>query len=185
MMNGNGNPTPSPPPGTQSTVYDGRTEVAVTLPVVTWNSILTVIADAPWKIADPLMTEIRRQITATLEPARAIAGCAGRPAAMTDVSAFPGGLPTDYRVHLEWVRHSAEGATIDAFDLTWAPYGDRIRETLVPFYIADDGSGLLTLTDAGMAELTENWAAKADTSFANVTVAGTLAVQGDATFACQ
>ena len=102
---------------------------------------------------------------------------------MTDVSAFPGGLPTDYRVHLEWVRHSAEGATIDAFDLTWAPYGDRVRETLVPFYIADDGSGLLTLTDAGMAELTENWAAKADTSFANVTVAGTLAVQGDATFA--
>ena len=69
MMNGNGNPTPSPPPGTQSTVYDGRTEVAVRLPVVTWNSILTVIADAPWKIADPLMTEIRRQITATLEPA--------------------------------------------------------------------------------------------------------------------
>ena len=103
---------------------------------------------------------------------------------MTDVSAFPGGLPTDYRVHLEWVRHSAEGATIDAFDLTWAPYGDRIRETLVPFYIADDGSGLLTLTDAGMAELTANWAAKADTSFANVTVAGTLAVQGEATFAC-
>ena len=36
---------------------------------------------------------------------------------MTDVSAFPGGLPTDYRMHLEWVRHAAEGATIDAFDL--------------------------------------------------------------------
>ena len=65
MMNGNGN---APAPGTQSTVYDGRTEVAVTLPVVTWNSILTVVADAPWKIADPLMTEIRRQITAKLEP---------------------------------------------------------------------------------------------------------------------
>jgi len=51
----------------QKQVYDGRTEVAVRLPVNTWNNILTVIADAPWKIADPLMTEIRRQITETLE----------------------------------------------------------------------------------------------------------------------
>ena len=62
MMNGNG-------AAPQQQVYDGRTEVSVTLPVNTWNNILTVVADAPWKIADPLMTEIRRQITATLDHA--------------------------------------------------------------------------------------------------------------------
>ena len=61
MMNGNGQ-------AEQKQAYDGRTEVAVSLPVNVWNEILTVIADAPWRKADPLMTEIRRQITAKLDP---------------------------------------------------------------------------------------------------------------------
>ena len=59
MTNGNGQQPP--------VVYDAKAEVAVKLNVATWNQILAVIAEAPWKIADPLMTEIRNQITATLD----------------------------------------------------------------------------------------------------------------------
>ena len=86
MMNGNGNGHPGP--GVQNTVYDGKTEVAVTLPVDTWKAVLTVVADAPWKIADPLMNEIRRQITATLEPKPGSLDGSGS-VRMTEVQNFP------------------------------------------------------------------------------------------------
>jgi hypothetical protein len=105
---------------------------------------------------------------------------------MTEVQNFPGGLPTDYRVHLEWVRYNSDLgiSTIDNFDLAFVPVGELVREALVPYFITAADDGTLTLTDAGMAELTGNWSAKADTSFANVSVGGTLVVLGDATFAC-
>ena len=74
-------------------------------------------------------------------------------------------------------------STIDNFDLALVPVGELVREALVPYYITAADDGALTLTDAGMAELTRNWSAKADTSFANVSVGGTLVVLGDATFA--
>ena len=122
MMNGNGTRTQQ-----AKQVYDGRTEVSVTLPVNTWNNILTVVADAPWKIADPLMMEICLDTTATLEPvARSARCCSGwSKAGMTEVQNFPGGLPTDYRVHLEWVRYNSDLgiSTIDNFDLAFVPVG--------------------------------------------------------------
>jgi hypothetical protein len=71
MMNGNGQQPP--------VVYDGRAEVAVKLNVATWNQILAVIAETPWKIADPLMTEIRNQITSTLNAQGATPGAELRP----------------------------------------------------------------------------------------------------------
>lgn len=63
MINGNG-PQPAPTPAQ----FDGRTEVAVNLNVNTWNVVLALISKAPWETADPLIQEIRRQITARLEP---------------------------------------------------------------------------------------------------------------------
>lgn len=66
MINGNGQQQPmSAPPA-----FDGRTEVPVTLQVNTWNVILSVISKAPWETADPLIQELRRQITASLEPSQ-------------------------------------------------------------------------------------------------------------------
>jgi hypothetical protein len=66
MMNGNGQAQPQPAP-----VFDGRTEASVTLQLNTWNVILALIAEAPWKTADPLIAEVRRQLTASLDPAAA------------------------------------------------------------------------------------------------------------------
>jgi hypothetical protein len=76
MINGNGHHQPAPPPA-----IDGRTEVAVTLQVNTWNLVLTLIAKAPWEAADPLIQEIRRQITVTLDPAALAASDPARPLA--------------------------------------------------------------------------------------------------------
>lgn len=76
MINGNGHHQPAPP-----APIDGRTEVAVTLQVNTWNLVLTLIAKAPWEAADPLIQEIRRQITVTLDPAALAASDPARPLA--------------------------------------------------------------------------------------------------------
>jgi hypothetical protein len=76
MMNGNGQQQPAAP----TTAFDGRTEVAVTLNVNTWNVVLSVISKAPWEVADPLIQEIRRQIATSLEPQAGAAPLA-RPAA--------------------------------------------------------------------------------------------------------
>ena len=115
---------------------------------------------------------------------------------MTDVGSFPGGMPTYYRVHLEWVRHAGEaagqagdvvgpesvGATIDAFDAAFDPIGPRLREVLEPTFMIEAPEGLLSLTDRGVAELAQNWGPKTDSSFGNVSVTGTLVVTGAATF---
>ena len=75
-------------------------------------------------------------------------------------------------------------STIDNFDLAFVPVASWCAKRWFRISSLPQMIGPLTLTDAGMAELTGNWSAKADTSFANVTVGGTLAVLGDATFAC-
>ena len=59
MTNGN---------GYQQPVFDGKTEVPVTLQVNTWNVILSLISKAPWEVADPLIRELQRQIALTLDP---------------------------------------------------------------------------------------------------------------------
>jgi len=43
-------------------VFDGNTQVSVTLTLTNWNQVLNMISEAPWKIADPLMQEVRKQI---------------------------------------------------------------------------------------------------------------------------
>lgn len=63
MMNG------SPP---QVATYDGNLAVQVTLPLITWQNILNIIAEAPWKTADPLMTQIRQQVSTALESAQPV-----------------------------------------------------------------------------------------------------------------
>lgn len=62
-MNGNLNgATPQPIP-----TFDGNTQIPITLPLATWNIVLTLIAEAPWKTADPLVKELHRQIQIVLE----------------------------------------------------------------------------------------------------------------------
>jgi hypothetical protein len=51
----------------QPPVYDGALQVEVKLPLNTWNLVMTLLAEAPWKTADPLIVEVRRQIGVALE----------------------------------------------------------------------------------------------------------------------
>jgi hypothetical protein len=51
----------------QQPVYDGNLQVEVKLSLNTWQVVMTVISEAPWKTADPLLSEIRRQLGAALE----------------------------------------------------------------------------------------------------------------------
>lgn len=50
----------------QQPQLDGRLEVAVTLPINTWNVILMMISKQPWEQADPLLGELHRQIKGAL-----------------------------------------------------------------------------------------------------------------------
>lgn len=51
----------------QQPVYDGNTPVSVNLSLNTWNAVLSMIAEAPWKTANPIMTEVQKQIASALE----------------------------------------------------------------------------------------------------------------------
>lgn len=53
--------------GQQPQTIDLRQEVSVTLNLATWNNVLACIVEAPWKTADPLMTEIRRQLALVID----------------------------------------------------------------------------------------------------------------------
>jgi len=53
--------------GQQPQQVNLQQEISVTLTFVTWNTILSCIAKQPWEIADPLMAEIRKQVTAAVQ----------------------------------------------------------------------------------------------------------------------
>ena len=57
MRNGDGGQTPS---------LDMAQPIDVTLSLGGWNTVLTLIAKAPWDVADPLMQTIRRQIAGAI-----------------------------------------------------------------------------------------------------------------------
>ena len=59
----------SPP---EVATYEGYLQVQVTLPLITWQNILNIIAEAPWKTADPLMAQIRQQVASALESAQPV-----------------------------------------------------------------------------------------------------------------
>jgi hypothetical protein len=61
MINGQG---PIQPP-----TYDGALQVPISLSLLEWQNVLNIIAEAPWKTADPLMAAIRKQITTHLATA--------------------------------------------------------------------------------------------------------------------
>jgi hypothetical protein len=64
-MNGlNGQSSP------QQQGVDGRQEVSITLPINTWNIVLSCLSEAPWKTAAPLIEEFHRQIKAVVEAPR-------------------------------------------------------------------------------------------------------------------
>lgn len=69
MLNGNGHQPPAPQPQ----AFDGATMVPITLQIVTWNLILTQLAEGPWKTVDSLIKELHKQIQATLEKTPAVA----------------------------------------------------------------------------------------------------------------
>jgi hypothetical protein len=63
MMNGNGQ---APQPVQQQT-YDGNIQVPITLNLATWTAVLNLVAEAPWKTADPLLKAMNEQIRQVLE----------------------------------------------------------------------------------------------------------------------
>lgn len=79
MMNGNGAAQPvqaQPQPQT----FDGATMIPITFRLDVWNTVLTLIGEAPWKIANPLVNEMHAQIKAALEGSPQQPPASGAPA---------------------------------------------------------------------------------------------------------
>lgn len=52
----------------QTVQVDMNQMVPVTLNLHTWNIVMNMIAEQPWKNAEPLMQELRRQIDQVVNP---------------------------------------------------------------------------------------------------------------------
>jgi hypothetical protein len=63
MINGSTN-TPAQPP-----TYDGAMPVPITLTLNSWQQALNLLTEGPWKLANPLITDIQRQLQIFLETA--------------------------------------------------------------------------------------------------------------------
>jgi hypothetical protein len=53
--------------GQQPLTYDGNTPVTITLPLNNWALVRTLLGEAPWKTANPIIGELDRQIGVALE----------------------------------------------------------------------------------------------------------------------